>query len=113
MRNRKISVGGLYGIQNSKFDFFTGDSDKLKDQLMAITIGNQLGRSPFFVKIAMGIIRYNHDSLENYSLNNDFYGSGHLLVFIGKGKAKGNNRITAEISYNTVGSLGFGVGILL
>ena len=112
IKNSKLSIGLQYGFQKSKFDYYSGDINNLKDQLYALSIGNQIGNTPFFIKASFGAHSYNFDTIENYELTYKFYGSAGIQVFIGRGISKNNNRITAEAFINTAGSIGYGLGFL-
>lgn len=112
IKNSKLSIGLQYGFQKSKFDYYSGDINNLKDQLYALSIGNQIGNSPFFIKASLGAQSYNYDTVDNYELTYKFYGSAGIQVFIGRGISKNNNRITAEAFINTAGSIGYGLGFL-
>ena len=112
IKNSKLSIGLQYGFQKSKFDYYLGDIDNLKDQLGAFSIGNQIGNTPFFIKASFGAHKYNFDTTDNYETTYKFYGSAGIQVFIGRGISKNNNRITAEAFINTAGSIGYGLGFL-
>ena len=70
----KFSVGFLFGIETSEFPTYQNglwlitnpppqlfETSELSNQLYALTIGRQIGKSPFNLKIALGTNNYNFE----------------------------------------------------
>lgn len=138
--NSKFSVGFIFGIETSEFPTYQNglwlitnpppqlfETSELSNQLYALTIGHQIGKSPFNLKITLGTNNYNFETervtnagnIEPYwEFSSAFYGSAGMQLFIGRGNSSILNgegkspRITAEIYITTLGTIGYGFGLV-
>ena len=72
--------------------------------------------SPFIFKVALGGYSYNYEIEDSlgafYDYTSAFYGSAGLQLFLGRGNAKGKARVTAEAYITTLGTIGYGMGLI-
>ena len=114
----KLSVGFMFGIEKSSFPNYVDDCDFgcLNNSLYALTLGSQIGKSPFIFKVALGGYSYNYEIEDSfgpfYDYSGSFYGSAGLQLFLGRGNAKGKARVTAEAYITTLGTIGYGMGLI-
>ena len=114
----KLSVGFMFGTEKSSFPNYDDDCDFgcLNNSLYALTLGSQIGKSPFIFKVALGGYSYNYEIEDSlgafYDYTSAFYGSAGLQLFLGRGNAKGKARVTAEAYITTLGTIGYGMGLI-
>ena len=116
----KLSVGFMFGTEKSSFpEYDQGDCRYdfcLRNTLYALTLGSQIGKSPFIFKVALGGYSYNYE-IEDYfgpfyDYKSAFYGSAGLQLVLGRGNAKGKAKVTAEAYITTLGTIGYGIGLI-
>ena len=112
----KLSVGFMFGTEKSSFPNYVDEWDELNNSLYALTLGSQIGKSPFIFKVALGGYSYNYQIEESfgpfYDYTSAFYGSAGLQLFLGRGNANGKTRVTAEAYITTLGTIGYGMGLI-
>ena len=114
----KLSVGFMFGTEKSSFPNYDDDCDFgcLNNSLYALTLGSQIGKSPFIFKVALGGYSYNYEIEDSfgafYDYTSAFYGSAGLQLFLGRGNANGKARVTAEAYITTLGTIGYGMGLI-
>ena len=112
----KLSVGFMFGTEKSSFPNYVDEWDELNNSLYALTLGSQIGKSPFIFKVALGGYSYNYEIEDSlgafYDYTSAFYGSAGLQLFLGRGNAKGKARVTAEAYITTLGTIGYGMGLI-
>ena len=105
----------MFGTEKSSFPNYVDEWDELNNSLYALTLGSQIGKSPFIFKVALGGYSYNYQIEESfgpfYDYTSAFYGSAGLQLFLGRG-INGKTRVTAEAYITTLGTIGYGMGLI-